>query len=102
MDMCQDHLNLVHSFAPTDNVAQRAMAARLSAREIYRRQADYEEQEEADYAPSTQKPFPKKQALIALFLLITGLVFSSIGLATTLQKGFSQALPFIVIGGLGK
>lgn len=41
-----------------------------------------------------------RAGLVTLFLLAVGLVFSSIGLATSLRRSVSDAVPFLTIGGL--
>lgn len=39
--------------------------------------------------------------LTALFLLVVGIVFGSIGIWKLLSKGLSEAAPFLTIGGIG-
>jgi hypothetical protein len=53
------------------------------------------------YRRIERRPLPRKPLLLAAFLMIVGLGFSFTGLGLGLDKGWSEALPFLILGGIG-
>ena len=49
----------------------------------------------------THKKLPRRTAFTAAFLLFVGVVFSTLGLSFLFTLGMHEALPFLIIGGIG-
>ena len=45
---------------------------------------------------------PRKEGAIAVFLLFIGIVFGFTGLGVALSQSLYEAMPFLIIGGIGR